>query len=176
MPLSEFGYCVAIPFKITERVEQQRICIRFCIKVEHSSMETVWMIQKAKAVGNWWPTASSRQCARSCTISCAVFWWNFKSPGDSAPVQIWHAVTSGFSQNYYHLWTAGDLRLSVKFRKTWWGSWWQLEELCEVPRCLFWRGLRRLCPIYNVSCIFFNKCLYFFILHGWIPFGLISYI
>ena len=36
----------------------------------------------------------------------------------------------------------------------------QLGELCEVPRCLFWRGWRGLCPMYNISCIF-NKCLYF---------------
>ena len=36
-----------------------------------------------------------------------------------------------------------------------------LGELCEVPKCLFWRGLRCHCPMYNVSCIFFNKSLYF---------------
>ena len=28
-----------------------------------------------------------------------------------------------------------------------------LGELCEVPRCLLWRGLRCHCPMYNVSCI-----------------------
>ena len=36
MPLSEHVYCVAIAFKMTEWVEQ-RICIRFCVKLEHSS-------------------------------------------------------------------------------------------------------------------------------------------
>ena len=41
----------------------------------------------------------------------------------------------------------------MRFRKTWWGSWWRLGELCEIPRCLLWRGLRRRCPMYNVSCI-----------------------
>ena len=46
MPLSEHVYCVAIAFKMTEQVEQQ-ICIKFCIKPEHSSTETIWMIQKA---------------------------------------------------------------------------------------------------------------------------------
>ena len=50
------------------------------------------------------------------------------------------------------------------------GSWWQLQELCEVPRCLFWRGLRHHCLIvlftmFLLSCIFLNKYL-FFILHG----------
>ena len=42
---------------MTEQVEQ-RICIKFCIKLDHSSMESIWMIQKAIAVGNWWLTAS----------------------------------------------------------------------------------------------------------------------
>ena len=45
MPLSEHVSCVAVAFKMTERVEQ-RICIEFCVKLEHSSVETVRMIQK----------------------------------------------------------------------------------------------------------------------------------
>ena len=44
MPLSEHVYCVAITFRMTERVEQQ-ICINFCIKLEHFSVETIQMIQ-----------------------------------------------------------------------------------------------------------------------------------
>ena len=46
MPLSEHVYCVAITFKMTEQVEQQ-ICIKFCIKLEHSSTETIWRNPKA---------------------------------------------------------------------------------------------------------------------------------
>ena len=51
MSLSEHVYCVAIAFKMTE----QRICIKFCIKLEHSSTETIWMIRKAQlwATGDW---------------------------------------------------------------------------------------------------------------------------
>ena len=49
---NEHVYCMAVPFKMTERVEQQ-ICIKFCVKLEHSSTETVHMIQKAAAMGNW---------------------------------------------------------------------------------------------------------------------------
>ena len=52
---------------------------------------------------------------------------------------------------------------SVSFRKICWGSWWLLGEMCEVPWCLLRRGLRHHCPVYSVSCIFFNKCLYFHI-------------
>ena len=42
----EYVYCVVITFKMTEQVEQQ-VCIKFFIKLEHSSMETIQMIQKA---------------------------------------------------------------------------------------------------------------------------------
>ena len=52
MPLSEHVYCVAVAFKMTERVEQQ-ICIKVCVKLEHSFMETIQMIQEAAARGNW---------------------------------------------------------------------------------------------------------------------------
>ena len=43
--MSEHVHCVTVAFKVTERVEQQT-CIRFCIKLEYSSTETIWMIQK----------------------------------------------------------------------------------------------------------------------------------
>ena len=45
MPFSEHMYFVVIAFKMTEQVPQQ-ICIKFCIKLEQSSAETIWMIQK----------------------------------------------------------------------------------------------------------------------------------
>ena len=50
--MSEHVYCVAITSKVTERVEQQ-ICMKFCVKLEHSSVETIRMIQQAIAMGNW---------------------------------------------------------------------------------------------------------------------------
>ena len=46
MQLGEHVHCVAMAFKMTERVEQ-RICIKFCVRLEHSSTETIQMIQKA---------------------------------------------------------------------------------------------------------------------------------
>ena len=52
MSLSEHVYCVAVTLKMTERVEQQ-ICVKFSIKLEHSSVEIIWMIQKAAAMGKW---------------------------------------------------------------------------------------------------------------------------
>ena len=60
---------------------EQWISIRFCVKLEHSSAETIRMIQKAAAMGNWWLAASSRQCTCSCITSRAEVF------GDSAPLQ-----------------------------------------------------------------------------------------
>ena len=74
-------------FKMTERVEQ-RICIKFCVKLKHSSTETIWMMQKATAMGNWWSAASSWQCTRSCITSHAEFFGKTSNhSGDSAPLQ-----------------------------------------------------------------------------------------
>ena len=86
MPLSEHVYCVVVVFKMTEWVEQ-RICIKFCIKLELSSTETIWMIQKAAVMGNWWLAASSQQHVCSCITSLAVFWQNIKSPRWLRPLQ-----------------------------------------------------------------------------------------
>ena len=40
MMLSEHVSCVAVAFKMIEQVEQC-ICIKFCIKLGHSSVETI---------------------------------------------------------------------------------------------------------------------------------------
>ena len=52
MPLSEHEYCVAITFKMTGQAEQQ-ICTKVYIKLKHYSVETIQMIQKVAAMGNW---------------------------------------------------------------------------------------------------------------------------
>ena len=70
--MSERVSCVALALKMTEQVEQQ-ICIKFCIKLEHSSMETIWKIQKAAAMGNWKLAASSQQGTCSCIMSHVEF-------------------------------------------------------------------------------------------------------
>ena len=72
--------CVLSGYHILNDWVEQGICIKFCIKLEHSSMETIQVIQKATVVGNWWLVVSSQQHARSCVISCRVFLQNIKSP------------------------------------------------------------------------------------------------
>ena len=75
--MSEHVYCVAITFKMIESVEQQ-ICFKFCIKLEHFSMESIWMIHKAfaddamsaaqikvwhKSVKDGWESVESDPCS-----------------------------------------------------------------------------------------------------------------
>ena len=73
-------------FKMTEQV-QQWTCIKFWVNLGHSSMETIHMIKKEAAMGNWWLAALSLQHAHSCFItSHAGFFFGKTSnyPGDSA--------------------------------------------------------------------------------------------
>ena len=73
---------------IQDKWVEQQICIQFCIKLEHSSTETIPMIQKVTALGSWWLPALSRQCACSCLTSAAEFFCETSNhPGDSAPIQ-----------------------------------------------------------------------------------------
>ena len=88
------------------------------------------------------------------------FWWNIRSPACLSPLHLWFLafpkikITFEREELSGHWWDSG---------KKWQGSWWWLGELCEVPRCLLWRGLKRHCPMYNVFCILYllQWCLYF---------------
>ena len=67
---------------------ERQICLKLCIKLEHFSMETIWMIQKATAMGNWWLAASSWQHTCSCITFHAEFFGKIPNhPGGSAPLQ-----------------------------------------------------------------------------------------
>ena len=50
--MSEHVYCVAVTFEITEQLEQH-MHIKFCVKMEYSSVENIGLDQKATAMGNW---------------------------------------------------------------------------------------------------------------------------
>ena len=162
MLLSEHVYCVAMTFKMTERVEQQ-ICNKFHVKLEHSSTETIRMIQKAAAVCTWGLAASSRQGTCSCLMCHAdCFGETSNHPGDSAPLQPRYGalkllafpktkITFEKEEISDHWWD------SSKYNRVVDGDW----ENCVRAQGLLWRGLRHHCPMYNVSCIFFHKCLYF---------------
>ena len=72
--------------KWLSRVEQ-RIWIKSFVKLEHSSIETIQMIQKATAMGNWWLAASSQQCTCLCITSHSDFFGETSTySGDPAPL------------------------------------------------------------------------------------------
>ena len=161
--LSEHVYCVAIAFKMTEWAKQQ-ICIKFCIKFEHFSTETIRMIQKAAAMGNWLLAASSRQHTRSCVMSHAEFFGKTSNhPGSSALLQprfdnLWCLVfpktkiTFEGEEISYLQWdsekydgvAAGDWESYVRFQGAYFEGDWGIT----------------LYTMFLVSYLF-NKCLYF---------------
>ena len=94
-------------------------------------------------------------------IPCRVFWWNIKSPRWLSPTtaQIWHPVTSCFSQSQNHVWKGRDIRPwnSEKYDRTADGDW----ENCVRRLLLGDWGVTVLCTMFLVPCIFFNKYFYF---------------
>ena len=163
MLLSEAVYSGGIMFKMTEQVEQW-ICIKFCIKLEHSSSETIWMIQKAAAIDTWWLSASS-QLTHCCIASHAeIFGETSNHPGDSAPILprfgtlrflgfLKTKITKRQEVSDYQ-WDSG------KYDRAADGNW----ENCVWSQGAYleWNGgIIVLCTKFLVSCIFFNKCLYF---------------
>ena len=151
MPLSEQVYCVSLTFKMTEQVEQL-ICNKFCIKLEHSSGETIWMIQKTAARGNWWLTASSWQ--RTCswvTSPTEAFGETSNHPCESASLQprfgtLWllafpkTKITFEREENSYHQWDSGkyngaadgDWENCVRFQGAYFQGDWGVIVLCKM--------------------------------------------
>ena len=162
MPLSEHVYCVAVTFKMTEWVEQQ-ICIKFCVKLEHSSTETIRMIQKAEAIGNC-RLAASWQHTCSCITSHAEFFWETSNyPCDVAPItaQIWHPVTLVFPKTKitFEREEISDCQWdSGKYNRVADGDW----ENCVRSQGAYFEGnwgIIVLCTVFLVS--FSVKCLSF---------------
>ena len=146
MRLNEHVYRVAVTFKMTERVEQW-IRITFCVKLEHC------------LCGKYFDDAEGRSYGQQVIASfittvhllvhhvlCRVFRWNIKSPRWLPRFGALRLLAFPKTKITFER----DFRLLMRFRKIQWGSWWWLGELCEVPRCPLWRGLRCHCPMYNV--------------------------
>ena len=165
MPLSKHVYCVVVSFKMTQLVEWW-ICIKFCIKLEHSSTETIQIIQKTTVMGNWWLAASSRQHACSSILSCAErFGETSDHPGDSALLQprcgaLWllaffkTKITFEKEETANHQWDSGKYDGAAD------GDW----ENCVQSQGTYFEGdwgIIVLCTMFLASCNFFDKCLYF---------------
>ena len=165
MLLSEHVRCVPVAFKMTKWIEQQ-IYIKFRVKFEHSSVETIQVIQKAVAMGNWWLAASSQQCTRSCVRSCAEFFGETSDhPGDSASLQprlgaLWLLAFLKTKITFEREEISDFQRDSGKYNSAADGDW----ENCVRSQGACFEGnwcIFVLCTVFLVSCIFFNKCLYF---------------
>ena len=147
-----------------ERVEQW-ICIRFCIMFEHSSMETIQMIQKVTVMGNWWLAASSWQHTCSCITSPAEFFCETSNhPAISALLQPrFNAlkllafpktkITFEKEEILDQQWDSGNYDGAAD------GDW----ENCVWSQGAYFegdQGIIVLCTMLLVSCIFSIKCLY----------------
>ena len=150
-----------------------------CIKLEHSSVETILMVQKATALGNWWLAASSQQCTLSHITSRVEFFGETSNhPGDSATRYPRFGV----------LWLLAFPKTKITFEKSevsdcHWDSakydgtadddW---ENCVRSQGAYFegdWGALSYVqCFLYLVSC---SKISLSFISHGWISSGQTSY-
>ena len=157
-------YCVAITFKMTEWVEQQ-ICIRFCVKLQHSCAETIRWFRRPQlwATGDWQlyhskvPTHASRVIQSFLSkhhmaqvtqppYSPDLAPWNFwLFPKLNSPVKGKRFQTTDETQEN----TTGAA----------YGNW----ENCVRSKDVYFEGdwgVIVLCTVFLVSCIFFNKYLY----------------
>ena len=153
---SEHVYCVVVAFKMTEQMEQW-ICIKFCIKLEHSSTETIHMIQKATPMGNWWSAASSQQRTRSHFMSHAAFFGKTSNhPCDSGPLQprfgamklmTFPKTINTFEREEFsdHQWDSGkyngvadgDWENCVRCQGAYFEGYWGVIVLCTISYILY---------------------------------------
>ena len=128
-------------------------------------METIWMVQKAAAMGNWWLASSSPQRACSCITSPAEYFCETSThPGDSALLQprfgtLWLLAFSKTKITFEreeisdHRWDSG------KYDRAADDNW----ENCVRSQGFYFEGswgFIVLCIMFLVCCVF-NKCLYF---------------
>ena len=113
------------------------------------------MIQKATAMGNWRLAASSQQCSHSCITSCTEFF-------DETPttqVTTLRLLPFPKTKITFEREEISDYRLdSGKYDRVAESDW---ENWLRSQGTYFEGDWGINCPMYNVSCIFFNKCLHF---------------
>ena len=139
------------------------------------------------ATGDWQLHHDSKSAHASYLILFRVFWQNIKShrwltttlqPRFVAlPLLTFPKTKVIFEREEIsdHQWDSGKYKgqmmvIPTKDFAVFWTVEEMLGEVCEAPRCLLWSGVRYHFPIFFgdivsslflVSCIFFNKWLYF---------------
>ena len=161
MLMCELVYYVAFTFKMTEWVEQQ-ICIQFCIELEHSSVETIYMIQKAIATGDWQLQYDNMLTCESHLMQSFL-----------VKHQITQMTQPPLQPRFGALQLLAFPKTKITFaREEISDHWWKYNRAAEGnwENCLWFSqgayfegnwGIIVLCSMFLVSYIFFNKCLYF---------------
>ena len=172
MPWSGHVHSVVTTFKM------QWLCIKFYVKLEHSSTETIQMIQKATGMGNWRLAASSQQPAHSCIMPATKFFGKTSNhPGDPAPCSpdlvpydflLFQKLKSPLKGKSFQ--TINEIQENMTeqlmmIRTTVWGS--KVPTLKGTEVSLFYAQ----CFLYILQ-----QMSLFFILHGWILSWQTSYI
>ena len=144
---------------MTEPAEQW-ICIRLCIKFEHSSMEIFHMIQKGKpqlcTTGdgqlhhNNVPHHGSRLVQH-------FFCKTSNHPGDSVPYSPDLESCNFWLFSKLKSLLKGKFQTISEIQENARSSSWRLRGLCKVPRCLLWRGLRCHCPIQSFLYLVYSS-------------------
>ena len=173
--------CVLCGLRIQNDQVEQWIYIKFCIKLEDSSIETVWMIQKAAIMGNWWLVASSwlhthyashllqrflvkHQITQVTQLPCSPdlapcnFWLftKLKSPLKGRRLQTMKEIQENRKEQLMTIPTKDFAECFEQWKRCW--------ENCVRSQSAYLEGdwgVIVLYAIFLVSCIFFNKCLHF---------------
>ena len=152
MLLSEHVYYVAIAFKMTEWVEHW-ICIKVCVKFEHSSAKTIWWFRSHSygqlVIGSFIMT----MCLLMHHISCRVFWRNVKS-------SRWLLAFPKTKITFERVSISGYWWDSGKYNRAADGNWVNCVR-SQVAYFVGDWGVIVLCTVVLVCYIFSNKCLYF---------------
>ena len=162
MPLNEHVYSVAVTVKMTEYSNES--ASYFALGLNISPRKVVRWFRRLHlwATGDWQLHQDNVPTYALHLMQSFLVKHHVTQVAGSAPLQprlgaLWLLA---FPKTKNHLGKGRDFRPSLmRLRKIRGGSWWWLGEL--VPRGLLWKGLRCHCPMYNISCIFFNECLYF---------------
>ena len=133
------------------------ICIKFCVQLEHSFVETILMNQKAETVGRRWLAASSWQHAHFSILPRAeCFGETSNHPGDSASLQsrfgtLWLMVfprtkiifeeeeilDCQWDSGYYYRAADGEWENGVRSQGAYFEGDWGIIVLC-TPQCFLY--------------------------------------
>ena len=157
--------CVLCGHHIQNEQVGQQICIKFCIKLELPCEEILGWFRKPQpwAAGDW--QLHHKTCPLMHQVSCRVFWQTSSHLGDSASLQprfgaLW-LLAFPKAQITFEREKISDCRWNWgKYNRATDGDW----ENCVRSQGAYYEedwSVIFLCTVFLVSCIFFNKCLYF---------------